>query len=399
MHKTAPVLNEVNMAERILIVDDDVDTLRLVGLMLQRQGYQIIAASNGSQGLTKAFEERPDLILLDVMMPDMDGFEVTRRLRKNPATASIPILMFTAKTQLDDKVSGFEVGADDYLTKPTHPTELQAHVKALLARATPKSPEEMQTASHEHHGYVVGVLSARGGLGVSTVASNVAAGLYARVQSDVILAELTPGQGTLAMDLGVPSQRVLTDILQGTVAEITREKVQSALAAHTTGLKLLLSSENPRDVDLVSQVENFAALVNRLASLARFVVLDLGSGLPAFVQKLLPMCDDRIIVMEGMQTSIQHTKFLLSEIANMNINLDTVSVVLNNRQRSDAQIPWAQVQEKLGHSIAVTLTPAPELFLQTTRMKTPAVVAQPTNMTSQQFLKIVDAIIEREKAR
>ena len=112
------------MSEKILIVDDDLDTLRLVGLMLQRQGYQISAATNGQQGLDKAFEEDPDLILLDVMMPDMDGYEVTRRLRQNPATAKTPILMFTAKTQLDDKVVGFEVGANDYLTKPTHPSEL-----------------------------------------------------------------------------------------------------------------------------------------------------------------------------------------------------------------------------------------------------------------------------------
>src|SRR5512147_1612208 len=130
--------NIIYMSEKILIIDDDLDTLRLVGLMLQRQGYQISAATNGSQGLAKAFEERPDLILLDVMMPDMDGYEVTRRLRKNPATLATPILMFTAKTQLDDKVTGFEVGADDYLTKPTHPTELLAHVKALLARAGQK---------------------------------------------------------------------------------------------------------------------------------------------------------------------------------------------------------------------------------------------------------------------
>ena len=122
------------MAEKILIIDDDVDTLRLVGLMLQRQGYHISAASNGSQGLAKALEERPDLILLDVMMPDMDGYEVTRRLRKNPATVSIPILMFTAKTQLDDKVTGFEVGADDYLTKPFSMRELVARVKAQLRR-------------------------------------------------------------------------------------------------------------------------------------------------------------------------------------------------------------------------------------------------------------------------
>jgi DNA-binding response OmpR family regulator len=203
------------MAEKILIIDDDVDTLRLVGLMLQRQGYEISAASNGSQGLTKALEERPDLILLDVMMPDMDGYEVTRRLRKNPVTAAIPIMMFTAKTQLDDKVTGFEVGADDYLTKPTHPTELQAHVKALLARTVHKDPNDVVTASHEHHGYVIGVLAARGGLGVSSLASNLAAGIFTRTQSDVILAELVPGQGTFGLNFGAPNQKGLTEILQG----------------------------------------------------------------------------------------------------------------------------------------------------------------------------------------
>ncbi|HEX2698326.1 MAG TPA: response regulator, partial [Anaerolineales bacterium] len=180
------------MPEKILIVDDDVDTLRLVGLMLQRQGYQITAATNGEQGLTKAFEEKPDIILLDVMMPDMDGYEVTRRLRKNPSTQTTPILMFTAKTQLDDKVTGFESGADDYLTKPTHPAELQAHIRALLARTTPKKVEELQTVSHEHTGRVIGVLSARGGLGVSTLASNLAGALFTRTHADVILAELTP---------------------------------------------------------------------------------------------------------------------------------------------------------------------------------------------------------------
>lgn len=185
------------MPERILIVDDDVDTLRLVGLMLQRQGYQVIAASNGSQGLTKAFEERPNLILLDVMMPDMDGYEVTRRLRSNPATASIPILMFTAKTQLDDKVTGFEAGADDYLTKPTHPTELQTHIRALLSRVSTaaKTPEELETVIKEKHGYVIGVSSARSGAGVSTFASNLAAALYARDKADVIVARIDTRAG------------------------------------------------------------------------------------------------------------------------------------------------------------------------------------------------------------
>jgi pilus assembly protein CpaE len=387
------------MAEKILIIDDDVDTLRLVGLMLQRQGYEISAASNGTQGLAKALEERPDLILLDVMMPDMDGYEVARRLRKNPVTVSVPILMFTAKTQLDDKVAGFEVGADDYLTKPTHPTELQAHVKALLARSAQKDPHKIVTASQEHHGYVIGVLSARGGLGVSSLASNLAAGIYSRTQADVILAELTPGQGTIGSDFGYQNQKGLTELLQGTVVEITREKVESSLSPHNSGLKLLLASENPRDVTLTSQIKNYEALVARLSTLARFVILDLGNGLPAFVQKVLPMCNERFIVVEGVTGSIQHTKFLIDEITELKIDRKTINVVLNNRMRTESQMSVAQVQEKLGHSIGATLTPAPEAFVQATRLLTPVVISQPTNMTSQQFLKIADAVLEREKTR
>jgi CheY-like chemotaxis protein len=387
------------MAEKILIIDDDVDTLRLVGLMLQRQGYEISAASNGTQGLAKALDERPDLILLDVMMPDMDGYEVARRLRKNPVTVNVPILMFTAKTQLDDKVAGFEVGADDYLTKPTHPTELQAHVKALLARSAQKDkePAKVVTASNEHHGYMIGVLSARGGLGVSSLASNLAASIYSRTQSDVILAELTPGQGTIGTDFGFQNQKGLTELLRGTLAEITREKVESSLSSHPSGLKLLLASENPRDVTLTSQVQNYEALVNRLSTLARFIILDMGNGLPAFVQKILPMCNERIIVVEGVQGTIQHTKLLIDEIADLKIDRKTISVILNNRMRTESQMQQAQVQEKLGHLITATLTPAPEAFVQAMRMQTPAVICQPTNMTSQQFLKIADGVLEREK--
>lgn len=389
------------MAEKILIIDDDLDTLRLVGLMLQRQGYQIVAASSGSQGLTKALEEHPDLILLDVMMPDMDGYEVARRLRKNPVTVSTPILMFTAKTQLDDKVTGFETGADDYLTKPTHPTELQAHVKALLARAVTRKDtgEAATTLLHEHHGYVIGVLSSRGGLGVSSVASNLAAGLFTRAQSDVILAELTPGQGTLGMDLGISDKKGLNEILQGSPAEVTRDKVQAALVPHSSGIRLFPASPHPRDVNLISQVAHFEALTVQLAALARFVVLDLGSGLPTYVQKLLPLCHERIVVTEGTPTTIYQTKLLVDEMTALKIDPRTIRIVLNNRHRTDSQMPWAQVQEKLGYPITTTLTPAPELFTQAARLHTFAVLAQPTSVAAQQILKVADLIIEREKAR
>jgi pilus assembly protein CpaE len=387
------------MAEKILIIDDDVDTLRLVGLMLQRQGYAISAAANGEQGLQKAIEEKPSLILLDVMMPDMDGYEVTRRLRKNPSTKDIPILMFTAKTQLDDKVTGFEAGADDYLTKPTHPAELQAHIHALFSRIGPKKTEEQETALLEHHGRVIGMLSSRSGLGVSTLASNIAGALYSRTHSDVILAELTPGQSTLGWDLGTPNHKELNDLLSGKSVEITREKVDSLLVPHGSGLRLLLASEDPHDIHLTSQINHYEQLVSCLSSLASYIVLDLGGGLPPFVEKVLPLCTDRIVITEGTSSTISQTKLLLEDIAKLGIDPAGICVVLNNRIRSDAQMAWMEVQQSLGHNIAATLTPAPEMFLAAARIHTPAILSQSTNITSQQILKVADLILEREKAK
>ncbi len=384
------------MSEKILIIDDDLDTLRLVGLMLQRQGYQISAATNGQQGLDKAFEEDPDMILLDIMMPDMDGYEVTRRLRQNPSTMETPILMFTAKTQLDDKVIGFEVGANDYLTKPTHPSELQARVKALLARASEKKGA-VSTVRSENQGFIIGVMGARGGLGASTLAVNLAAGLHSRTKSEVIVAEMLPGRGALALELGAAVSRGLTDLLSvNKTSELTRDKVREALTHHGSGLKMLLASDRPRDMHLVSQTVSYDAIVTSLAGLARFVVLDLGAGLQPFIEKIIPHCDEMMVVLEGVPNTIIVAKALINDITALGINAKNVHPVLNNRVRSDTQLPSSQVQSKLDHEIVSTLTPAPELFVQATRIQSPAVLCQPESLTARQITKLVEFVIERE---
>jgi len=384
------------MSEKILIIDDDLDTLRLVGLMLQRQGYQISAATNGQQGLEKAFDEDPDLILLDIMMPDMDGYEVTRRLRSNPSTMETPILMFTAKTQLDDKVIGFEVGANDYLTKPTHPSELQARVKTLLARANDKK-DGAASARNGDEGFVIGVLGARGGLGATTVALNVAAGLLTRTKNVIIAAEMLPGRGALALELGMTASRGLVDLLGATkLTEITRDSVRESLIHHTSGLQVLLASDRPRDMHLISQNANYEVIVSKLAGLARFTVLDLGAGLQPFTQNILPTCNQMLIVLEGNPNTIINTKALIEDLVAFGMNIENIKPVLNNRVRSDTQLPSSQVQAKLGQEIITTLTPAPELFVQATRLQSPAVLCQPESLTTRQINKIVEFIVERE---
>ena len=125
---------EPNGKPLVLVADDDPDILALVTFRLERAGYDVVAASDGEQALQLALAQPPDLAVLDVMMPKLDGYEVTTRLRQNERTRRMPIILLTARVQEADIARGFEVGADDYVKKPFSPQELGARVQAILGR-------------------------------------------------------------------------------------------------------------------------------------------------------------------------------------------------------------------------------------------------------------------------
>lgn len=129
----------------LLVVDDDAPVLRLVRAKLQTDGYRVITATNGQEALDAFEEHGPDLIVLDVMMPVMDGLEAMRRIRE---TSNVPIILLTARTRGPDKVSGLDMGADDYVTKPFDPDELSARVGAILRRASGAAPPESQNLTY-----------------------------------------------------------------------------------------------------------------------------------------------------------------------------------------------------------------------------------------------------------
>jgi two-component system, OmpR family, alkaline phosphatase synthesis response regulator PhoP len=120
----------------VLVIDDEEDLIDLIRYNLVREGFNIIAARDGESGLSLAFQKRPDLVVIDLMLPGIDGFEVCRSLRAESKTSQIPIIMLTAKASESDRIVGLELGADDYITKPFSPGELTARVKALLRRTT-----------------------------------------------------------------------------------------------------------------------------------------------------------------------------------------------------------------------------------------------------------------------
>jgi two-component system phosphate regulon response regulator PhoB len=136
----APIRN-ANMKPKILVVDDEPDALELIQYNLRAAGYDVVTAADGEEALKKARAANPSLVILDVMLPEVDGLEVCKRLRREPTTAAVPIIMLTAKAGEIDRVLGLELGADDYVTKPFSPRELVLRVKALLRRRTPVEPE------------------------------------------------------------------------------------------------------------------------------------------------------------------------------------------------------------------------------------------------------------------
>ena len=126
----------VSPAPRVLVVDDEADISTILALALRRAGYEVSTAADGLQALEAIKRERPDLVILDVMMPKLDGFETLRRLRDGGPTAALPVIMLTARAQLADRMKGFERGADDYVAKPFEPSEIIARVQSVLKRAS-----------------------------------------------------------------------------------------------------------------------------------------------------------------------------------------------------------------------------------------------------------------------
>jgi pilus assembly protein CpaE len=377
------------MPEKILIVDDDLDTLKLVGLILQRHGYDIVAANGGLPALQKAAAERPDIILLDLMMPDLDGYEVTRRLRADTSLAHIPIIMFTAKTMLDDKVAGFEAGADDYLTKPTHPSELIAHVKALLARS--QGPRAAQAADR---GRMVGFLSAKGGVGLTTIALNFAA-LATQSGQDVILADLHPGSGSLSLMLGLTQSQSLAALVTKPVGDINQRAVGAQLVSHASGLRVLPCAVAPGEAGLMNNVTQVEAIVKTLNTMCKLLVLDLGTGIVEATRRIAPMCETVTVITDPTRPSVLQTKALLADLNTLGLTTGKIDVVIVNRAPSSIQMSWPQVEQLLGYKVALIITPAAELAQQAVEAGMPMVLVRPESFTAEQIKQLTTQVLQK----
>ncbi len=256
---------------KILIVDDDADLRRLVSLMLEMGGYEVIAAQSGSEALLRVRSDRPDLILLDIMMPDMDGFETCRRLRKLPEGAHIPVIMLSAADQVTDKVKGLRVGANDYITKPADSRELIARIEAHLRPAYVR-------AAH-----TIAMLGSKSGVGTTTLAVNLAVALKqlgpipqsqdGLAQRNVILLDWHLPMGDITAVLNLTSRHTLEELAPH-IEDLDQQTVEQIIINHSSGIQILPSVQALDTSPLPPTA--LEPVLDVISKMADFVVIDAG---------------------------------------------------------------------------------------------------------------------------
>ncbi|MBO9360927.1 MAG: response regulator [Thermoflexus sp.] len=389
------------MGETILVVDDDLQTVKLISLLLQRKGYRTLPATSGVQALAKAQTEQPDLIILDVMMPDLDGLEVCRRLRANPRLSAIPILMFTAKAAVGDKIAGLQAGADDYLTKPVHPAELISRVEALLQRAA--RPKAQATA--RAHAATIGFLGVKGGVGTSTVALNTAATLALggghlppAVRTSppdfqapqVLLADLAP-HGGLAHLLRLSQGLGLPGLLARPPRELDPPTIEKHLTRHVSGLRMLLTPYAPRPVML--SAAHIQVIARHLAALSDYVLFEMGHTLDDGARTLLGELRYLVLVMEPTSLCLLHARELIQILLQIGWVLQQLGLVVVNRAVSGIALTRRQIEEALSLELIGFISPAPDLAHRAVDQGVPIVMLQPESPLAEQFRELARRLV------
>ncbi len=314
------------MAIRILVVDDTDLNLKMVSAILGKDGYEIVTARNGFEALEVIKTSPPALAILDVMMPDMDGYTLCGHLRKVPSTAKIPIIILTALSGVEDKIKAFDSGADDFLAKPFEPQELRARIKVLLRRAADVVPAAVQQTTMT--GKVIAVFSLRGGLGVSMLASNLAASFSQIWGSPSVLVDLAFLNGQSALLLDLPLRNTWADLGHSPAKEMDMDLINSTLLRHDSGVHVLASPRRPQDGEVLT-AEHVQHAIELLRSHYQYVILDLPHDFSETTLVGLDMADQILLMLAPETASVRCAANALETFDQLNYPPERTALLLN----------------------------------------------------------------------
>lgn len=377
---------------RILVIDDDAIFQKMIDHTLTPLGYDLQFADDGLQGLSEANAINPDVVICDVMMPSMDGYEVVRRLRRNPKFATIPILMLTSQSNLDEKLAGFEAGVDDYMTKPFAPPELVARVGILLRKVESyrKPLEERNVKS----GRVIAVHTLRGGCGSSTVAVNMGVGITGLWSKSTIILDLVLTAGQVALMVNGSLRRTWADLTHLKPEELDATALNSIINRHDLGFDYIAAPTFPPEADMFT-AEHFNASMNILRKEYDYLVVDLPHDFREIAFRTLDMADAIVIVIAPEMASIRAASAALDTYKRLGYDLDKITLVMNWIFEKHG-LARKNIEAALHKSIDVILPFRPDITIEAINYGQPFLASKPNEDISEMIENLSFGVSKEE---
>jgi pilus assembly protein CpaE len=361
----------------ILVIDDDPIYQSMIAHTLEPLGHQVEIAANPLEGLRLAMEIQPDLIITDVVMPEISGYEVSRRLRREPAFANTPILVLTSQAEIQDKLKSFEAGADDHMTKPFDRAELVARVNVFLRRSEAARTVQATTRPREEEARIIGVHSLRGGIGCSTLAVNLSLALAQLWDNPTLLIDLVLIAGQSALMLNTTLKRTWADLSGFSPAELEMEILQSVTTKTESGLQLIAAPTHPTDAERLSE-EHLEAALQALRPHYDYIVADLPHDFSGPAVQVLDMADVILLMVAPELASIRAAAAALEAYYDLNYDTEKIKLVMN------AIFPRyglsrEKIEQALGMPITMGIPFTPDKFVQAINLGQPITLSEPAH--------------------
>jgi pilus assembly protein CpaE len=364
----------------ILVIDDEPLFHRLVEHALEPLGCSFDTAVDGTSGIKKAHDNPPDVIICDVMMPDISGYEVTRQLRREAAYASTPILILTSQAEMQDRIKAFEAGADDHLAKPFNPEELMSRVNVLLRHAEALKIKPARRPIGSAKARMLAIHSLRGGAGCSSMAVNLATALRDLWQAPTLLMDLALLAGQVALMLNTPLRRTWSDLVVCTPQDLDLEILNSIISRSASGLEFIAAPASPSEAEMVS-CELLAAALELAREQYDYIVVDLPHDFSELTLQVLDEADAILSILTPEMASLRAAAATLDTYQALKYPAERIRLVLNSTFPNNS-IPREKIEEAIGLKLTIGLPYEPDKFVQAINTGEPLVVSDPSDVAA-----------------
>ena len=359
---------------RILVIDDEPINHQLVAHALVSLQCELHFAENGKSGIAQARSLKPDVIITDVMMPDVTGYEVTRILRREPQFAATPILVLTAQSGLQDKLKSFEVGADDHLTKPFEAAELVVRVTSLLRRVEAVKSSRVEVPGREG-ARIIAVHSLRGGIGSSTLAVNLAVGLAGLWREPSILFDLTMTAGQVALMLNMTLKRTWADIAHFGAGDLDIEALSTIISGHESGLNFIAAPTFPSEAETL-RAETLGTALQLAKAQYEYVVADLPHDFSDFAIQALDAADVILMIASPDMASVRAVNAALDTYDKLGYSKEKIRFILN-AIFPHSNLSKDKLEAALGMTAFATIPYTRDTFVEAINLGQPPVFHKP----------------------